>query len=199
MAPVLTFNHKTRRCNIMSLKTKETNQADYDLEFEAEYVDETELETPKYLTITGKEQAFEPEWERYTVNELDPGVTMEGIPEVTIFKNEDKSYNALRLRVSDDGEMLDCYINFPKKDWPYVKNINNEFEFYRPCFQFIFQILRIRDERNVVDANGEEINRFKTVNLENFAKYLDTMNRVGVKITKRDNSEYNDWEIYKME
>lgn len=177
----------------MAMKSKETEQKNFDeLEWEAE--------EPTYTTISGKEQAYEPEWDKFSVHELEPGVTMEGTPEITIFEKEDKSYNSLRLRVSDDGEMLDCYLNFPKKDWPYVKGINKGFDFYRPLFDFIYNILKIRDERNVVGKNGEEINRFKTVNLETFAKYVDSMSRVGVKIIKRDeDSEYNDWEIYKME
>ena len=128
------------------------------------------------------------------------GDTFEGRPEINLFKNDDKSYDALRLRVMDDGEMVDLYINFPKKDYPHVKNINKGFDFYRKCFDFIFSILRYRDERNVVDTKGEEINRFKTVNIESFAKYVDSMTRVGVIITEGNpDSEYNSFQLYKME
>jgi hypothetical protein len=59
-------------------------------------------------------------------------------------------------------------------------------------------VLRLRDERNVVDSKGEEVNRFKSVNLETFAKYVDQHQRVGIKITEGENG-YNSWEIYKME
>ena len=164
-----------------------------DLEFEAEYEEEKQ-----YFTISGKEQQYEPEWERYGVNDLDIGTEMEGRPEITVFENEDKSYNAMRVRVMDDGEMVDCYFNYPKKDYPYVKDITKDFEFYRPCFNFIFGVLRLRDETNVVTPEGEEVNRFKTVNLETFAKYVDQMSRIGVRITEGSNG-YNDWIIYKME
>ena len=100
----------------------------------------------------------------------------------------------------DDGEMVDIYINYPKKDWPYVKGINKSFDFYRKCFDFIFSILRLKDEHNVVDAKGEEINRFKTVNIEKFAKYVDSMTRVGIKITEgNEDSDYNSFQLYKME
>ena len=172
-----------------------------DLEFEAEYVDEdAEYEAKKFYTISGKESWYEPTWERYTIADLNIGVEMEGRPEINIFTNEDKSYDALRLRVMDDGEILDLYINYPKKDYPYVKGINKSFDFYRKCFDFIFSILRLRDESNVVDANGEEINRFKTVNIETFAKYVDNMSRIGVRITEgNEDSEYNSFIIYKME
>jgi len=169
-----------------------------DLDFEAEHVDEEELQVKKYYTISGKEQQYEPDWERFTVNELDVGTTMEGIPEITIFEKKEKTYNAMRVRLLDDGEILDCYFNYPKKDYPYVKNINNSFDFYKECFKFIYSVLKLRDERNVVDANGDAVNKFKSVNLETFAKYVDQHQRVGIRITEGENG-YNSWEIYKME
>ena len=171
-----------------------------DLEFEAEYVDEEELSVKKYYTISGKESWYEPEWEKMKATDLDVGDEFEGRPEVNIFENSDKSYNALRVRVMDDGEILDLYVNYPKKDYPYVKGINKGFDFYRTRFDFIYSILRYRDERNVVDENGEEINRFNKVNIETFAKYVDNMEHIGVRITEGNpDSDYNSWMIYKME
>ena len=188
---------------IMALtsKTNENEQVSFDdLEFEAEFVEDDEMETKKFYTISGKESWYEPTWERYGMQDLDIGDEFEGRPEINIFTNDDKSYDALRLRVMDDGEMVDIYINYPKKEWPYVKGINKGFDFYRKCFDFIFSVLRLRDERNVVDNKGEEINRFKTVNLESFAKYVDSMERVGIRITEGNtDSEYNSFQLYKME
>ena len=195
-------NKKTEEELPFPIETENVNKVSFDdLEFEAEYVDEdAEYETKKFYTISGKESQYEPDWERYTIADLDVGAEMEGRPEINIFENEDKSYNALRLRVMDDGEILDLYINYPKKDYPYVKGINKSFDFYRKCFDFIFSILRCRDETNVIDANGEEINRFKSVNIETFAKYIDSMSRIGVRITEgNQESEYNSFIIYKME
>ena len=191
----------------MALKTKTNTEEPTieqinfdDLEFEAEYIDEDEISVKKYYTISGKESWYEPEWEKIKASELEVGDEFEGRPEINIFENEDKTYNALRVRVMDDGEILDLYVNFPKKDYPYVKGINKSFDFYRTCFDFIYSILRCRDERNVADKNGEEINRFNLVNLETFAKYVDGMERIGVKITEGNmDSEYNSWQIYKME
>ena len=173
-----------------------------DIDFEAEYIDEEELEemnTKKYYTISGKESQYEPEWESFNVSELDVGVTMEGRPEITIFENEDKTYNAFRLRVMDDGEILNCYLNYPKKDYPYVKRINKGYKFYRPLFNFIYSLLRMKDERNVVDENGEEVNMFNKINIEMLAKFVDQHERVGVKIIEGVNPDYNDWVIYKLE
>ena len=177
----------------------ETEQTSFDeLEWEAEYIDE---ETPKqFLTISGKVSEYEPTWEKYGMADLDVGDEFEGKPEITPFTNDDKSYDALRLRTMDDGEMVDIYINYPKKDYPYVQGINKGFDFYRKCFDFLFSVLRIRDERNVVNKDGEEINRFSKVNLETFAKYVDQMERIGIRITEgNSDSDYNSFIIYKME
>ena len=170
-----------------------------DIEFEAEYVAEEEFETKKFYTISGKESWYEPSWEKYGIKDLDVGVEMEGRPELTIFENNDKSYDALRLRIIDDGEIVDLYVNYPKKDFPYVRGINKSFDFYRKCFDFIFSVLRYRDERNVV-KNGEEVNRFGKINFEMLAKYVDQHERIGVKITEgNSDSEYNSFIIYKLE
>ena len=171
-----------------------------DLEFEAEFVEDDEMETKKFYTISGKESWYEPTWERYGMADLDVGDEFEGRPEINRFENDDKSYDAWRLRVMDDGEIVDIYINFPKADYPYVQGINKSFDFYRKCFDFIFSILRLKDETNVINENGEEINKFSKVNIENFAKYVDQMTRIGIRITKgNEDSEYNSFIIYKME
>lgn len=173
-----------------------------DIEFEAEYVDEEELEemsVKKYYTISGKESWYEPEWENYNATELDIGVTMEGRPEIRIIEKPEKTYNALHLKVMDDGEILNCYLNYPKKDYPYVKRINKNFDFYRPLFDFIYSLLRMKDERNVVDSNGEEYNIFNKINIEMLAKFVDQHERIGVKIIEGTNPEYNSWIIYKLE
>ena len=172
-----------------------------DLEYEAVFVDEeAPKETKKFYTISGKESIFEPTWEKFGMGDLDVGDTFEGRPEITIFENKDKSYDAARLRLMDAGEIVDLYVNYPKKDCPYVKNINKSFNWYRTCFDFIYSILRWKNEANVVDANGEEVNKFNKVNMENFLKFVDSMNRVGIKITEGNpDNDYNSFIIYKLE
>lgn len=171
-----------------------------DIEFEAEYVDEDEFESKKFFTISGKESQYEPEWEKYGIQDLDIGVEMEGRPELNIFENKDKSYDALRIRIMDDGEILDVYVNYPKKDWPFVRGINKSFDFYRKCFDFIFSVRRLNGEEYVVDNNGEEYNRFNKINFEMLAKYVDQHERISVRITEGNkDSEYNSFIIYKLE
>ena len=166
------------------------------LDFEAEYEEEKE-----YLTISGKEYMDVHDWEKYNIHDLDVGEEMEGIPEITFFENKDRKYDSLRVRVADDGEYVDLYVNLPKPDkLGYITNIKKGFDFYRTCFDFVFSILRLRDERNVVNKDGEEVNKFSKVNILNFAKYVDQHNRIGVRITEGNpDSDYNSWIIYKME
>ena len=171
-----------------------------DIEFEAEYVDEDQIETKKFYTISGKESQYEPTWEKYGIQDLDVGATMEGRPEINIFENEYKTYDALRLRVMDDGEILDLYINYPKKHFPFVRAINSRFDFYRKCFDFIFSVLRIQGEQYVVDKNGNEVNKFGKIDIEKLAKYVDQHERIGVEITEgNSDSEYDSFKIYKLE
>ena len=171
-----------------------------DIEFEAEYVDEDQIETKKFYTISGKESQYEPTWEKYGIQDLDVGATMEGRPEINIFENEDKTYDALRLRVMDDGEILDLYINYPKEHFPFVRAINSRFDFYRKCFDFIFSVLRLQGEQYVVNKNGDEVNKFGKIDIEKLAKYVDQHERIGVEITEgNSDSEYDSFKIYKLE
>lgn len=182
----------------MALKTKDSNQINFeDLEFEAEYSEER-----KYTTISGNEYEDVQDWEKITMNDLEIGTIIDGYPEITHFKNDDKKYDSLRVRVLDDGEYVDLYINIPKPDENgFITNINNSFDFYRTCFDFVYSILYIRDEKNVIDSRtGEPVNRFNKVNIINFAKYVDMMHRIGVKITEGNTtSNYNSWIITNME
>lgn len=196
----------------MALKSKQTENNEVlpetervqisfdDIDFEADFVEDDELETKKFFTISGKESQYEPNWERYGIQDLEVGQTMEGRPEINIFENEDKTYNAFRLRVMDDGEIVDLYINYPKKDYPYVRNITSKFDFYRKCFDFIFSVLRHQGEEYVVNDKGEEVNRFGKINIEMLAKFVDQHERIGVKITEGNtDSEYDSFIIYKLE
>lgn len=170
-----------------------------DLEFEAEY---TENEGGSvYYTISGKIQEYEPTWEKYSMRDLNIGDDMEGRVEITHFKNDDKKYDNLRVRTMDDGEILDCYVNIPKPDEQgFITNIRKGFDFYRTAYDFIYSVLKWKGDENVVDANGEEINHFKKVNIIAFAKFVDQFDRIGVRITKgNEDSDYNSFIIYKME
>ena len=195
MSPAYIFT-KNNGVEIMALKTKQNENEQITLDFEAEYEEET-----TYTTISGKEYMDVHNWEKYSIHDLNVGEEMEGIPEITYFENKDRKSDSLRVRVADDGEYVDLYVNIPKPDkLGYITNIKKGFDFYRTCFDFVFSILRIRDERNVVNNDGEEVNKFSKVNIMNFAKYVDQMSRIGVRITEGNpESDYDSWIIYKME
>ena len=199
MSPAYIFTRQG--VQTMALKSKKTEEVTFEdlmenLEFEYE-------EDIEYKTISGKPQADIHEYTVFKAYDLDVGEDPIGYPEITIFTNDDKKYDSLRLRLimAEDEEVLDCYANIPKRDkLGYITNVKKSFDFYRTCFDFIFSVLRLRDERNVVDENGEEKNFFRKVNIETFAKYVDQFERVGVRITEgNEDSQYDSWEIYKME
>lgn len=185
-------------------------QVSLDLGLEVETVDideEAEEEKKVYYTISGKEQQYNPKWEVYNINDFDVGEELEGTPEVTIFEKDDKSYNAARLRLIDEDEIVNLYFNFPKKAWPIVRNLKNirtgekdDFDFYLNCYDVCFSVLKCLDENNIKDSNGNTINKIKAINLESVLKIIDSNDRVKVKII--EGSPFNDylsWGIIDME
>lgn len=183
----------------MALKSKETKEVTFDdlmQDFEAEYD-----ETDGYTTVSGKEQTDVSECEKMSIYDFDIGDDITGIPEISHFKNDDRKSDSLRVRIINGDEYVDLYINIPKPDKDgFVKNIRKGFDFYRTAYDFIYSVLRYQDEANVVDENGEEKNNFKKVNILLFAKYVDQMTNIGVRLTEGNpDSEYNSWIIYKME
>ena len=212
------FNHRTGRVS-MALKSKNTSENNLPEEFETtsetqevnfdDLIGSTEAEyndpddKPKYYTITGKEQDYNPQWDVYKSYEMDIGDWIEGKPEVSIIEKKDKNYDALRLRIIDDttDEVLDCYCNYPRADEKgFVTNIGKDFDFYRNAFDFIYSILKTRGDKYVLDKNGEEYNKFRKVDFMGFAKLVDSMSKVKVEITAgNEDSDYNSWMITSME
>ena len=200
MSPAYFFNNRTNEVTVMAMKTKENEVSFEDLLENTEFDHEEER---TYTTISGKDYMDVGIFEKYGMYDFDIGDEIQGIPEITHFENKDKKYDSLRVRIVDDtsDEFADLYINMPKPDKDgFITNINKSFDFYRTAFDFLFSVLRYRDEGNVIDSNGDEKNHFGKVNIILFAKYVDQMNRIKVKITKGNKaSEYNSWIITKME
>ena len=199
MSPAYIFTKQG--VNIMAMKSKANEQISFE-----DLIQDTEFdyeEERTYTTISGKEYIDVNTYEKYAMYDFDVGDDIEGIPEITHFVNDDKKYDSLRVRVADitSEEYADLYINIPKPDKDgFIKNINKGFDFYRTCFDFLFSVLRYRDETNVVDKNGEEKNHFKKVNILLFAKYVDQMERIHVRIIEgNSDSDYNSWIITQME
>ena len=185
----------------MAMKSKTNEQISFDdLMADTEFDYEEER---TYTTISGKNYMDVGIFEKYGMYDFEVGDEIQGVPEITHFENKDKKYDSLRVRVIDDtsDEYADLYINIPKPDENgFIKNINKSFDFYRTCFDFLYGVLRYRDEANVINKDGEEKNHFGKVNIILFAKYVDQMNRIHVKITEGNtDSDYNSWIITQME
>jgi len=184
----------------MALKSKEekvNEQVSFDdLEFETEYTEDN-----GYNTISGKEQTNVQTFEKLSIYDFDIGDDITGLPEISHFKNDDRKSDSLRVRVINEDEYVDLYVNIPKpNEHGVITNIRKGFDFYRTAFDFIYSVLRWKDERNVVNAAGEEINVIKKVNIIKFAKFVDQMDNIGIRITEGNiESEYNSFIIYKME
>ena len=200
MSPAYIFT-RDNKVTIMAMKSKNNEQVSFEDCVEGMEFDYEEERT--YTTISGKNYIDVGIFEKYGMYDFDIGDEIQGVPEITHFENKDKKYDSLRVRTVDETseEFADLYINIPKPDEKgFITNINKNFDFYRTAFDFIYSVLRFRDETNVVDKNGEEKNHFGKVNILLFAKYVDQMNRINVKITEGNkSSDYNSWIITKME
>jgi len=189
-------------------ETKQITMDDLGLETERIDIDEEAEENKKvYYTISGKEQQYEPTWETYGIGDFNVGEELEGRPEVTIFEKKDKSYDAARLRLLNEGELVNLYFNYPKKNYPMVRNLKNirtgekdDFDFYLNAFDVVFSTLKCIDEKNIVDENGEKINKIKAINLETLLKIIDASKKVKVRIIEGSPyNEYLSWGIIEME
>ena len=185
----------------MSLKSeKQTEQSDL-FGFEAEY-DENEGE---FKTISDNEPRDVSMATKYDIRDFDIGNVVTGYPEVTIFNNNEKDENgefkkksqSVRVRIVDgDEEYVDLYANIPRRDDKgFVTGLNKYFNFYRTGFDLVYSFMRFLDETNVVDANGEEINRINKVNIENICKAIDKMEYIKVKIVESGDEDYPSWII----
>ena len=201
MSPAYIFT-PNGQVTVMAMKSTTKNEQ---VSFE-DLMEDTEFdyeEEKTYTTISGKNYIDVGTYEKYGMYDFDVGDEIQGVPEITYFENKDKKYDSLRVRIVDDtsDEFADLYINMPKPDKDgFITNINKSFDFYRTAFDFLFGVLRYRGEHNVINENGEEKNHFGKANIILFAKYVDQMNRINVKITEGNkSSDYNSWIITKME
>lgn len=188
----------------MSLTKKETEQVNLDFGFEAEY-DENE---GAYTTISGNEQKDVTNATPYDIRDFDIGNIITGYPELTIFNNNEKDENgefkkksqSVRLRIIDgDEEYINLYANIPRRDEKgFITGLNKYFDFYRTGFDLVFSFMRFLDETNVIDSNGEEINKINMVNIERICEAIDKMEYIKVKIVASNDVDWPSWLILDM-
>lgn len=181
---------------------KNNEQVSLDFGFQAEY---TEFEG--YTTISGKEQTNVTNMTGYGIADIDIGNYVTGRPELAIFRNEEKdeegnyvrNYMSVRARLIDFDEYVDLYANIPRMDENgFIHNINKFQNFYRTGFDLCFSFMRFMDETNIINSEGEEINKIKSINIENVCKAIDQMEYCKIKIIKGADEQYNSWIILDM-
>lgn len=135
------------------------------------------------------------EYTKVSLNELNPGDMVTGAPVVHLFVNEDldkqgkpKNYDSIRVRVIDSEaeEYVDCYCNFPKTS----QNIRKTSNFFRSCFDFIHSVMCTIDDTNATNANGDPVNTYKKINIDDLIEYLNGKEEITIKIIEGAN-DYN--------
>ena len=191
----------------MAVKSNETNTL-VDLGIETEY---TEHETSFQIDTTGLD--------KISINELNIGDTVDGIPEFVHYDNSDRKnkdgtprkwdnivLHLVDIKETDEfgeqyGEYVEAYLPCPRPDKD--GNIKNIFPngFYHGLYSLIFSFLRTLDKNNVVDEDGHVINRINKINLFRLIEILNDKDKMEIEITAgADNStEYLCFMINSME
>ena len=164
-------------------------------------------------TLFGMETGTEldlSELEKYYLNEAQVGTAFGGTPQISIYRDvkdkntgEIKKYSQALLRLinEENGQHLDIYMNMPKIDEKgVIKNLNHGFEFYRTAYDFVFSLMHLIDPSNILDAEtGQEINTFKTFNIQQALEFIGNKEWVDIVVTKvSEESEYNSFKITKI-
>lgn len=147
--------------------------------------------------------------DKISINDLDVGVEVDGMPEFVIFDNSDRTNNDGSPRKWDSlcchfvdieetdefgeqtGEYVEAYLPIPRPDENGV--ITNIFGngFYHGAFNLIYSYLRTLDENNVLDAQGNIINTIKKVNIVKLVETLNKMDTMEIKVMKGANGDTN--------
>lgn len=147
--------------------------------------------------------------DKISINDLDIGVEVDGMPEFVIFDNSDRTNNDGSKRKWDSlcchlvdieetdeygeqtGEYVEAYLPIPRPDENGV--ITNLFGngFYHGAFNLIYSYLRTLDESNVLDSNGNIINTIKKVNIVKLVETLNKYDKMEIKVMKGANGDTN--------
>ena len=120
------------------------------------------------------------DYEQMKAHNLDPGVEFTGTPIIKLYENTDKKYDTIRLRIVDDQvkQLLDCYINIPRKNKKGdVCRLNESFSFYNTAFNFIKRTIEIID-----GVNMDKIKQFQRIQLQQILDVYEQANVTGVEI-----------------
>lgn len=140
----------------------------------------------KKVSISGKDLNFDAERDIIYLRDLDEGEVYKGNPIVSIFENDDKSYNNVSIRLVNEDEELRLSVNYPKKDCPVVKNLNENFGFYLNAFNLVKDIAILNGAEGV-DNNTK---LFKEVNFKEILEFIDGLETMEIIPYYPDDSGY---------
>ncbi len=139
-------------------------------------------------SVSGKDLKLDNERDILYLRDLDEGESFKGNPIVSIFKNDEKTYNnvSIRLVSPDESEELRLSVNYPKKDCPLVKNLNEDFGFYLNAFNLVKDIAVLTGVEGV-DA-GTRL--FREVNFKELIEFIDGLDEIEIQAYLPIDSDY---------
>lgn len=144
-------------------------------------------------SVSGKDLRLDDEREILYLRDLDEGESFKGNPIVSIFKNDEKTYNnvSIRLVSPDESEELRLSVNYPKKDCPLVKNLNEDFGFYLNAFNLVKDIALL----NGVEGVDMDTRLFREVNFKELIEFVDGLDELIIQAYYPEDSEYMSFRV----
>ena len=144
-------------------------------------------------SVSGKDLKLDNERDILYLRDLDEGESFKGNPIVSIFKNDEKTYNnvSIRLVSPDESEELRLSVNYPKKDCPLVKNLNEDFGFYLNAFNLVKDIAVLTGAEGV-DADTR---LFREVNFKELIEFVDGLDELEIQAYYPEDSEYMSFRV----
>lgn len=157
--------------------------------------------------------------DKIDINELDIGTSVDGMPEFVLFDNSDRTnangtkrkWDSICLHLVDitetdeygeqSGEFVVAYSPCPRPDKDgFISNVFAN-GFYHGTFCLIYSYLRALDETNVLDPNGNIINKINKINIVKLLEKLNDLSSMEIKVGKGANgdTDYLTYMITKME
>ena len=146
-------------------------------------------------SVSGKDLKLDNERDILYLRDLDEGESFKGNPIVSVFKNDEKTYNnvSIRLVSPDESEELRLSVNYPKKDCPLVKNLNEDFGFYLNAFNLV------KDIAVLTGVDGVDVNTrlFREVNFKELVEFVDGLDEIEIRAYYPEDSQYMSFRVVK--
>lgn len=148
----------------------------------------------KKTSVNGKDLNLNNERDIIYLRELDENDSYKGNPIVTIFENNDKSYNNASIRLVNEDEELRLSVNYPKVDYPIVKHLNEDFGFYLNAFNLVKDIAILNGAEGVDDSTSV----IDEVNFQEILEFIDGLDEMEIVSYYPEDSQYMSFSIVKI-